>query len=122
MAMNTITAVTAMAIKVGLISTEDCGLEVSAEVEEEDKISIDGSAVGYGEGAGFQRFCGIDAGAELRRSMAVFECKRLEMVGAVSPLLLTFESAFLQWNGGRICYVGAQIRFALSVPCVRGPF
>lgn len=93
MAMNTITAVTAMAIKVGLISTEDCGLEesVEVEVEEEDKISIDGSSVEYGEGAGFQWCCGIDAGAELRRSMAVFECKRLEMVGAVSPLLLTFD-------------------------------
>lgn len=72
MAMNTITAVTAMAIKVGLISTEDCGLEESVEVEEKEKVSIDGSAVEYGEGAGFQRCCGIDAGAELRRSMAVF--------------------------------------------------
>lgn len=110
MAMNTITAATAMAIKVGLISTEDCGLEesVEVEVEEEDKISIDGSSVEYGEGAGFQWCCGIDAGAELRRIMAVFECKRLEMVGAVSPLLLTFDSQFLHWYGGRICYVGAQ--------------
>lgn len=69
--MKAITAITAMAIKGGLTSTEDCGLDESTEVEEEDKIPFDGSEVEYGEGArgyGF-RWCGGDAGAELRRSM-----------------------------------------------------